>query len=68
MFDEYLEFSNFLVDVNNERVLKNEKYVEKVVFLEKFVMFVFEEDMIVILKESGWFVEVNGIIGEVIFL
>ncbi|WPG97763.1 alpha/beta-hydrolase [Acrodontium crateriforme] len=63
--DEYLESSNFLADVNNERVLKNEKYAEKVASLEKFVMFVFEEDTTVIPKESGWFAEVNRTTGEV---
>jgi palmitoyl-protein thioesterase len=57
--DEYLEHSNFLADINNERVLKNEGYAAKIAALEKFVMYLFTEDKTVIPKESGWFAEVN---------
>jgi palmitoyl-protein thioesterase len=63
--DEYLEYSNFLADVNNERATKNETYKERIASLEKFVMFVFEEDVTVIPKQSGWFAEVNATSGEV---
>ncbi|KAH9844964.1 palmitoyl-(protein) hydrolase [Teratosphaeria destructans] len=57
--EEYLEHSGFLADVNNERVVKREDYGKKVAGLEKFVMYVFEEDTTVIPKDSGWFAEVN---------
>jgi palmitoyl-protein thioesterase len=63
--DEYLEKSGFLADINNERVLKNASYAERIAALEKFVMVVFEEDTTVIPRESGWFAEVNGTSGVV---
>lgn len=63
--DEYLEMSNFLADVNNEREEKNKTYADRMAALEKFVMFVFEEDTTVIPKESGWFAEVNATSGDV---
>ncbi|CZR66747.1 related to palmitoyl-(protein) hydrolase [Phialocephala subalpina] len=59
-YDQYLEHSNFLADINNERVLKNKTYKENLAKLKKFVMYVFEDDTTVIPKESGWFSEVNG--------
>lgn len=64
--DEYLEHSNFLADVNNEREEKNKNYKERIASLEKFAMYVFEDDLTVIPKESGWFSEVNQTSGEVI--
>lgn len=63
--DGYLEHSNFLADVNNERKVKNETYSARLASLEKLVMYVFENDTTVIPKESGWFAEVNGTSGEV---
>jgi len=59
-YDNYLEHSNFLADINNERALKNQTYKRNLERLEKFIMYVFEEDQTVIPKESGWFAEVNG--------
>ncbi|KAK0832263.1 hypothetical protein LTR73_002550 [Friedmanniomyces endolithicus] len=61
----YLEGSGFLADVNNERSVKRGEYVERIAALERFVMWVFEEDKTVIPKESGWFAEVNGTDGVV---
>jgi palmitoyl-protein thioesterase len=58
--DRYLEHSNFLADINNERTVKNETYKENLQKLENFVMYLFEEDTTVIPKESSWFAEVNG--------
>ncbi|KAH6673809.1 Alpha/Beta hydrolase protein [Halenospora varia] len=58
--DDYLEYSNFLADINNERKVKNEKYKENLEKLERFVMYLFEDDTTVIPKETGWFAEVNG--------
>lgn len=57
---EYLEHSNFLADVNNERGRKNATYKRNLERLEKFVMYIFEDDTTVVPKESGWFAEVNG--------
>ncbi|KAF2279280.1 palmitoyl-protein thioesterase 1 precursor [Westerdykella ornata] len=64
--DEYLENSNFLADVNNERPgQRNETYRRNLASLENFVMVVFEDDETVIPKESGWFAQVNVSSGEV---
>lgn len=58
--DNYLEHSNFLADINNERATKNTTYAENLKKLENFVMFQFDEDVTVVPKESAWFAEVNG--------
>lgn len=58
--DNYLQYSNFLADINNERAVKNKTYAENIAKLENFVMYLFEEDTTVIPKETGWFSEVNG--------
>ncbi|KAJ4354307.1 uncharacterized protein N0V89_006041 [Didymosphaeria variabile] len=63
--EEYLESSNFLADINNERKLKNTTYAKNLASLDKFVMYLFDEDTTVIPKESGWFAHVNGSSGEV---
>jgi len=62
--EEYLENSNFLADVNNEREAKNETYKENLMKLEKFAMFMFSEDTTVIPKESAWWSEVNSTTGK----
>ncbi|KAI2602246.1 alpha/beta-hydrolase [Hypoxylon sp. NC1633] len=58
--DNYLEHSNFLADINNERELKNKTYAKNIERLENFIMYMFENDTTVIPKETGWFEEVNG--------
>ncbi|ORY64862.1 palmitoyl-protein thioesterase 1 [Pseudomassariella vexata] len=58
--DRYLEASNFLADINNERALKNETYKENIAKLENLAMYMFEDDTTVIPKETAWFEEVNG--------
>ncbi|KAF1952352.1 palmitoyl-protein thioesterase 1 precursor [Byssothecium circinans] len=63
--DEYLENSNFLADINNERKLKNVTYAKNLATLDKFVMYVFEDDTTVIPKESAWFAQTNLTSGEV---
>ena len=63
--EDYLAHSNFLVDVNNEREQKNETYAARIAALEKFVMFVFEDDTTVVPRETGWFAEVNATNGDV---
>ena len=57
--DQYLEHSNFLADINNEREHKNKTYASRIASLNKLVMFVFEDDVTVQPKESGWFAEKN---------
>jgi palmitoyl-protein thioesterase len=63
--DEYLENSNFLADINNERTLKNVSYAKHLAQLDNFVMYLFEDDTTVIPKESGWFAYTNGTDGSV---
>lgn len=63
--DEYLEHSNFLADINNEREVKNAKYRDNLVSLNRFAMFMFEDDTMVNPKESAWFAEVNSTSGQV---
>ncbi|KAI1395913.1 alpha/beta-hydrolase [Hypoxylon fuscum] len=58
--DSYLEYSNFLADINNERARKNQTYADNIARLDNFVMYVFENDTTVVPKETGWFEEVNG--------
>lgn len=58
-YEQYIESSNFLADINNERALKNITYKENLEKLEQFVMYMFEDDETVIPKESGWFAEVE---------
>ncbi|KAJ9636771.1 hypothetical protein H2199_007765 [Coniosporium tulheliwenetii] len=53
--EAYLAHSNFLADT----------YAANLASLEKFVMYVFEKDVTVIPKESGWFAEVNKTSKEV---
>jgi palmitoyl-protein thioesterase len=58
--EEYLEHSNFLADINNERETKNETYAKNIASLENFVMYIFEDDVTVVPKESGWFAQVDS--------
>ncbi|KAI1133082.1 palmitoyl-protein thioesterase 1 [Nemania abortiva] len=58
--DSYLEHSNFLADINNERPLKNETYARNIAALENLVLYVFESDTTVVPKETGWFEDVDG--------
>lgn len=57
--DDYLRASNFIADVNNEREAKNEIYAERIAAVENFAMYVFNDDVTVIPRDSGWFAEVN---------
>ncbi|MCJ1309238.1 hypothetical protein MMC25_002896 [Agyrium rufum] len=67
-YDQYLESSNFLADINNERAVKNATYKENLSKLENFVMYVFDEDTTVVPKESGWFAEVNATTGNATYV
>ncbi|OLN95773.1 Palmitoyl-protein thioesterase 1 [Colletotrichum chlorophyti] len=59
-YEKYIESSNFLADINNERELKNVEYKKNLASLTNFVMIMFEDDTTVIPKETSWFEEVNG--------
>ncbi|ROV99432.1 hypothetical protein VMCG_06431 [Cytospora schulzeri] len=59
-YEAYLENSNFIADINNERADKSPLYKRNLAGLENFVMFMFEDDKTVIPKETAWFSEVNG--------
>lgn len=58
-WENYLENSNFLADVNNERKAKNSTYAENLSSISKLVMIYFKDDKTVVPKESGWFSEVQ---------
>ena len=57
--ENYLLYSNWLADVNNERASKNGTYKKNLGKLEKFWMYKFSEDVVVLPKESCWFDEVT---------
>lgn len=57
-YEKYLEHSNFLADINNERELKNITYADNLASLETFVMYMFDQDTTVIPKETSWFAEI----------
>jgi palmitoyl-protein thioesterase len=63
--DAYLEHSNFLADINNERALKNETYKKNLASLNRFAMFMFNDDTVAVPKESAFFSEVDATTGEV---
>ena len=64
----YLERSNLLADINNEREITNAGYKQNLIKLEKFAMFMFADDQTVIPKETAWFAEVNSTTGNVTLL
>ncbi|SPN98435.1 related to palmitoyl-(protein) hydrolase [Cephalotrichum gorgonifer] len=59
-YTSYIEGSNFLADVNNEKDRKNATYAENLASLENLVLYMFEDDTTLIPKESAWFEDVNG--------
>lgn len=63
--EAYVEHSNFLADVNNERESKNATYRENLASLNRFAMLMFADDTVAHPKESAWFAEVNATSGEV---
>ena len=63
--NNYFEYSNFLADINNERMAKNETYKENIKKLGRFAMFMFADDTTVVPKESAFFAEVNTTSEEV---
>ncbi|KAJ6014697.1 hypothetical protein N7540_009288 [Penicillium herquei] len=61
----YLEHSNFLADINNERAQKNAEYKKRLSTLNLFVMYMFGNDTVAVPKESAHFGDVNGTDGTV---
>ncbi|KAM0321829.1 hypothetical protein ACHAQA_009926 [Verticillium albo-atrum] len=59
-YEKYIESSNFLADINNEREAKNDEYAANIARLANFVMIMFDQDTTAIPKETAWFEEVNG--------
>jgi palmitoyl-protein thioesterase len=66
--EDYIQNSNLLADINNERAEKNKTYARNIASLTNFVMYAFGEDETVIPKQSEWFAEVNGTTEEVTYL
>ncbi|KIW08877.1 uncharacterized protein PV09_00802 [Verruconis gallopava] len=66
--EQYLENSNLLADINNERTNKNKTYSANISKLTNFVMYAFADDKTVIPKESSWFADVNITTEEVTYL
>ena len=64
-FENYLNHSNFLADINNERSAKNAAYRSNLTKLRHLAMYLFSEDTTIIPKESAWFQEVNSTSGAV---
>ena len=62
--DNYLEYSNFLADINNERKVKNQSYIANMKKLEHFAMYIFDDDKTVVPKWSGWFSDFNATNGN----
>ena len=63
--DAYLEHSNFLADINNERAEKNATYKKHLASLNMFAMYMFLNDTVSIPKESSHFAETNLTTGGV---
>ncbi|KAI5294437.1 hypothetical protein KEM52_004025 [Ascosphaera acerosa] len=54
----YLEYSNFLADINNERPIKNDTYRDNLLRLNRFAMYMFADDTVAVPKESAFFADV----------
>lgn len=54
-FHNYINYSTFLADLNNERKEKNTKYIEQILKLEKMMLVMSVKDTIVQPKTSAWF-------------
>ncbi|KAJ5917904.1 hypothetical protein N7454_010279 [Penicillium verhagenii] len=63
--EAYLEHSNFLADINNERAEKKEVYKRRLSSLNMFAMYMFENDTVAVPKESAHFADVNATDGTV---
>ena len=59
--DNYLKYSNYLADINNERDEKNSTYKENFASLNNLVLVSFTEDTTVVPKESSKFFDFDPI-------
>ncbi|KAK6454564.1 Alpha/Beta hydrolase protein [Scheffersomyces xylosifermentans] len=62
-YEGYLEHSNFLADINNERAETNATYKENFSKINKFVMILFDEDTTLVPKESAAFEDYDPVTG-----
>ncbi|KAK9455133.1 Alpha/Beta hydrolase protein [Dipodascopsis uninucleata] len=67
-YEQYLEYSGYLADINNERIEKNMTYAENLKSLEKLILYLFTEDETVVPKESAWLADFDKSTGEVTLL
>jgi palmitoyl-protein thioesterase len=58
--ERYLQFSEFLADINNEIGRKNQTYIERLGALEKLVLFRFSNDTTVVPRDSAHFSMQDG--------
>jgi palmitoyl-protein thioesterase len=54
-YDNYLKYSNFLADINNERDKVHQQYRDRLANLSKFVMVSFSQDTTLVPKDSASF-------------
>ena len=54
-YKEYLNYSTFLSDLNNEKEAKNQSYKDRMLGLERMILIKFTEDTMIIPKETAWF-------------
>ncbi|KAG5520054.1 hypothetical protein PMAC_001130 [Pneumocystis sp. 'macacae'] len=66
--DDYFAHNFFLADINNEKETKNVTYAKNLASLRSFVMVEFEQDSLVIPKESCGFNDYNSLTNEIIYL
>lgn len=53
--EEYVKYSSFLADLNNEKENKNEKYKKRFSDLQKVLLIKNSDDTVITPKESSWF-------------
>jgi palmitoyl-protein thioesterase len=54
-YEDYLNYSTFLANLNNERSQKNPSYRDRMLKLEKLQLIKFSDDTMIIPKETAWF-------------
>eukprot|EP00210_Caulerpa_lentillifera_P003150 g3010.t1 len=59
-YAEYLKHSKFLKDINCDGHVKNDLYKQNLISLKKLVMVRFQDDEMVIPRDSAWFSFYNG--------
>ena len=63
--ENFLEYSNFLADINNERNQKAKTYKKSIAALDRLVMYKFQDEEVIHPPESSWFAESNTTSGRV---